>query len=241
MRFVAMRGAGAGSAIASAYVPLSFAPEEAYQFDWSHEVVLLNRVTVIVKAAHVRLCHSRMLFVRAYPRESQEMVFDAHDRASAQTVDDLDDGQVHAISPSESQGCVAEASDLFLQRGAKDSVRARHVALANWSVFSPACCAAARASATSARACSTCAAVSASAAVRATCQRSVVRYDMAAVNPSGTDGSSRRWSLGVHVFRWASIVVKDPRPRSSRTVFAEGFWPPALTQSAASCTSERVM
>ena len=34
-----------------------------------------------VKVAHVRLCHSRMLFVRAYPRESQEMVFDAHDRA----------------------------------------------------------------------------------------------------------------------------------------------------------------
>jgi hypothetical protein len=31
----------------------------------------------------VRLCHSRMLFVRAYPRESQEMVFDAHDRAFA--------------------------------------------------------------------------------------------------------------------------------------------------------------
>ena len=28
-----------------------------------------------------RLCHSRMLFVRAYPRESQEMVFDAHIRA----------------------------------------------------------------------------------------------------------------------------------------------------------------
>jgi hypothetical protein len=30
-----------------------------------------------VKVAHVRLCHSRMLFVRAYPRETQEMVFDA--------------------------------------------------------------------------------------------------------------------------------------------------------------------
>jgi hypothetical protein len=38
---------------------------------------------VIVKAAHVRLCHSRMLFVRCYPRETQEMVFDAHDRAFA--------------------------------------------------------------------------------------------------------------------------------------------------------------
>jgi hypothetical protein len=36
-----------------------------------------------VRAAHVRLCHSRMLFVRVYPRETQEMVFDAHDRAFA--------------------------------------------------------------------------------------------------------------------------------------------------------------
>src|SRR6516162_2766266 len=46
-------------------------------------VVLLSGVTVTVKVAHVRLCHSRMLFVRAYPRETQEMVFDAHDRAFA--------------------------------------------------------------------------------------------------------------------------------------------------------------
>src|SRR5712675_791236 len=40
-----------GQSTAAAYVPLSFAPGEAYQFDWSHEVVLLNGVTVIVKAA----------------------------------------------------------------------------------------------------------------------------------------------------------------------------------------------
>ena len=33
-----------GEATAAAYVPLSFAPGEAYQFDWSHEVVLLNGV-----------------------------------------------------------------------------------------------------------------------------------------------------------------------------------------------------
>jgi len=66
-----------------AYAPLSFAPGEAYQFDWSHEIVLINGATVTVKVAHVRLCHSRMLFVRAYPRETQEMVFDAHDRAFA--------------------------------------------------------------------------------------------------------------------------------------------------------------
>ena len=69
------------SATADAYVPLTFAPGEAYQFDWSHEIVVMDGVTTIVKVAHVRLCHSRMMFVRAYPRETQEMVFDAHDRA----------------------------------------------------------------------------------------------------------------------------------------------------------------
>jgi len=34
-----------GQSTAAAYVPLSFAPGEAYQFDWSHEVVLLSGVT----------------------------------------------------------------------------------------------------------------------------------------------------------------------------------------------------
>ena len=71
------------SEMASAFVPLSFAPGEAYQFDWSHEIVLMNGVTMTVKVAHVRLCHSRMFVARAYPRETQEMVFDAHERAFA--------------------------------------------------------------------------------------------------------------------------------------------------------------
>ena len=35
-----------GAATAEAYVPLSFAPGEAYQFDWSHEVVLIDGTTV---------------------------------------------------------------------------------------------------------------------------------------------------------------------------------------------------
>src|SRR6201746_2281334 len=72
-----------GASTAAAYGPLIFAPGEAYQFDSSHEIVLLSGVTLTVKAPHVRLCQSRRLFVRAYPRETQEMVFDAHDRAFA--------------------------------------------------------------------------------------------------------------------------------------------------------------
>ena len=74
---------GRAATSVGAFVPLSFAAGEAYQFDWSQEIVLINGTTVTVKVAHVRLCHSRMPFVRAYPRETQEMVFDAHDRAFA--------------------------------------------------------------------------------------------------------------------------------------------------------------
>jgi transposase len=37
-------------------------------------------VLVTVKAAQIRLAYSQMPFVRAYYRETQEMVFDAHDK-----------------------------------------------------------------------------------------------------------------------------------------------------------------
>jgi transposase len=80
-RYARARERKRGTGSSDAYVPLSFAPGEAYQFDWSHEVVVLGGVTTPVKVAQMRLCHSRMLFVRAYPRETQEMVFDAHEKA----------------------------------------------------------------------------------------------------------------------------------------------------------------
>jgi transposase len=65
----------------TAYIPLCFYPGEAYQFDWSHELVELDGVVVKVKVAHFRLCYSRMSFCVAYHRESLEMVLDAHIRA----------------------------------------------------------------------------------------------------------------------------------------------------------------
>ena len=68
---------------AEAYVPLHYAGCEAHQFDWSHEIVLIAGVTVTIKVAHVRFCHSRMFFVRAYRRETRERVFDAHDGPEA--------------------------------------------------------------------------------------------------------------------------------------------------------------
>jgi transposase len=74
-RYAASWSRRESEAVAAAFVPLSFDPGEAYQFDWSHENVVLGGVTTTLKVAHVRLCHSRMLFVRAYPRESQGQTY----------------------------------------------------------------------------------------------------------------------------------------------------------------------
>ena len=65
----------------AAFVPLTFAAGEAYQFDWSEEEVEIGGVVQRVKAAHFRLTHSRQPFVMVFPRETQEMLFAAHDAA----------------------------------------------------------------------------------------------------------------------------------------------------------------
>jgi transposase len=65
------------------FIPLEYPPGDAYQFDWSHEQVVLGGTVQTVKVAHFRLCHSRKFYVVAYLRESMEMVFDAHARAFA--------------------------------------------------------------------------------------------------------------------------------------------------------------
>ena len=66
---------------ASVFIPLSFDPGEAFQFDWSYEDVELGGMPVQVKVAQFRLSHSRMPFCVAYTREALEMVLDAHVRA----------------------------------------------------------------------------------------------------------------------------------------------------------------
>lgn len=66
-----------------AYVPLCFEAGDAMQFDWSQEVVMLGGVEATVRIAHFRLAHSRQRFIRAYLRESQEMLLDAFNHALA--------------------------------------------------------------------------------------------------------------------------------------------------------------
>jgi len=64
-----------------AFVPLSFSPGEAFQFDWSTEEIGLGGKLTRIKVAHIRLCHSRLFLSVAYPNEQLEMVMDAHDKA----------------------------------------------------------------------------------------------------------------------------------------------------------------
>jgi len=71
------------TATGQVFIPLSFDPGDAFQFDWSHEWVQMAGMPVKAKVAHTRLCHSRMFLTVAYPRETQEMVFDAHQQAFA--------------------------------------------------------------------------------------------------------------------------------------------------------------
>ena len=64
-----------------AFIPLAFPAGETCQFDWSHEHVILDGVLQAIKVAHFRLAYSRRMFLAAYPRETQEMVLDAHIKA----------------------------------------------------------------------------------------------------------------------------------------------------------------
>ena len=64
-----------------AFIPLSFDPGEAFQFDWSYEQIELGGANVRVKVAQFRLSHSRMPFCVAYVRETLEILLDAHVRA----------------------------------------------------------------------------------------------------------------------------------------------------------------
>ena len=67
----------------TAFVPLSFALGEAFQFDWSCEYVFVGGLRRRLEVAHIKLCASRAFWLVAYPSQRHEMLFDAHARAFA--------------------------------------------------------------------------------------------------------------------------------------------------------------
>lgn len=63
------------------YVPQSYEPGEEAQFDWGEAKVYLNGVLLTVYLFCVRLCHSKVSFVRAYPHMQMEAFLDGHVQA----------------------------------------------------------------------------------------------------------------------------------------------------------------
>ncbi len=63
------------------FVPLIFAPGEAFQFDWSEDWIRIGGKSTKLQMAHFKLCHSRAFFLRAYSLQTHEMLFDAHNHA----------------------------------------------------------------------------------------------------------------------------------------------------------------
>ena len=59
------------------FVPLVFAPGEAFQFDWSEDWAILGGERVKLQVAHTKLSHSRVFILRAYLLQTHEMLFDA--------------------------------------------------------------------------------------------------------------------------------------------------------------------
>jgi transposase len=63
------------------FVPLAFLPGEAFQFDWSEDWAILGGERTKLQVAHFKLSHSRAFSLRAYPQQTHEMLFDAHNHA----------------------------------------------------------------------------------------------------------------------------------------------------------------
>jgi len=64
-----------------AFVPLTFALGEAFQFDWSEEGLLIGGIYRRMQVSHLKLCASRAFWLVAYPSQGHEMLFDAHTRS----------------------------------------------------------------------------------------------------------------------------------------------------------------
>ena len=64
-----------------AFAPLAFLPGEAFQFDWSEDWAFIGGERTKLQVAHFKLSHSRAFILRAYPQQTHEMLFDAHNHA----------------------------------------------------------------------------------------------------------------------------------------------------------------
>ena len=69
------------TAVRGVFVPLTFLAGEAFQFDWSEDWAVIAGERTKLRVARFKLSYSRAFFLRAYPQQTHEMPFDAHNHA----------------------------------------------------------------------------------------------------------------------------------------------------------------
>ncbi len=112
------------------FVPLVFAPGEAFQFDWSEDFAVVGGVRVKLQVAHIKLSHSRAFLLRAYPLQTHEMLFDAHRHAF----------RVFGGVPERGIYDNMKTAVDRVGRGKERQINMRFLAMANHYVFEPDFC-----------------------------------------------------------------------------------------------------
>ena len=112
------------------FVPLSFRPGEAFQFDWSEDFAVLGGERTKLQVAHIKLSHSRAFLVRAYLLQTHEMLFDAHWHGF----------RVFGGIPERGIYDNMRTAVDRVGRGKERQVNMRFLAMANHYVFEPAFC-----------------------------------------------------------------------------------------------------
>ena len=112
------------------FVPLTFRPGEAFQFDWSEDHAILGGERTKLQVAHIKLSHSRAFLVRAYLLQTHEMLFDAHWHG------------LRVLGGVPGRGIYDNMKTAVdrVGRGKERRVNARFLAMANHYVFEPEFC-----------------------------------------------------------------------------------------------------
>ncbi len=112
------------------FVPLSFRPGGAFQFDWSEDFAVLGGERTKLQMAHIKLSHSRAFLLRGYLLQTHEMLFDAHWHAF----------RVFGGVPGRGIYDNMRTAVDRVGRGKERQVNIRFLAMANHYVFEPESC-----------------------------------------------------------------------------------------------------
>jgi transposase len=120
-RYVAWRKRGQGEV----FLPLCFAPGEEAQVDWGEATVIEQGVERKVQLFCMKLCHSHVVYVRAYERANLESFLDGHVRAFA-----FFGGVPRRIAYDNLKSAV-----VWVGRGRERRLNRRFVELRSWYLF----------------------------------------------------------------------------------------------------------